>query len=363
MSIASSFTDTLASMSQDIDVEIVDPRYRNKHLTLAQMRGIIPLFNHYFNLKDQFGNKKKISRQEKQSRWISYKNKIWRDYRRAIKGTFASEQALIRRYSEPLTFLKYKLKRANNLKVSDLCVEDQQYYKEIGGLENVEALISRQRNNLDSIERIMPRNSKKRRVADVYALDYERNHNVQVPQYIPPTVEIVNKTSASNAVKNESQNQKMDEALDKLNENLDVFEHEQMLKRKIEAYETTQEKVKALMDFVKNIIHQKPEMIGSIPGMGGLEDQLVISFDIWLHANKTVILQRVSDSQLFIKQIVTMRSDPKDFVTFLQNWKLIRIFKNDEFDAVWKYMQKELNISVKSDKEEADDQDFDLVQL
>ena len=179
MSIASSFTDTLASMSQDMDVQILDPQYKNRHLTLAQMRGIIPLFNHYFVLKDQFGNKKKISRQEKQSRWISYKNKIWRDYKRAIKGTFASEQALIRRYSEPLTFLKYKLKRATNLKVSDLCLEDQQYYKEIGGLDNVEELISRQRNNLDSIERITQRNSKKRKIVDIYAMDYERNHNVK----------------------------------------------------------------------------------------------------------------------------------------------------------------------------------------
>ena len=184
-------------------------------------------------------------------------------------------------------------------------------------------------------------------------------------QAVPPTVQTVNQVPISDSVKQESQSQKIDAAIDKLNENLDVFEQEQMLKRKIEAYETTQEKVKALMDSVQNIICKKPEMIGSIPGMGSLEDQLMISFDIWLHANRTMIFQKVSDSQLFIKQIITMRSDPKDFVAFLQNWKLIRIFKNDKFEQVWKFMQKDLNISVKNDKEEADidAEDFDLVQL
>ena len=96
------------------------------------MKGVVNLVIHYFKQVDEFGNRKKMSRAEKQRRWMSYKQKIWNDYDRLINGTHSSEQALIRRYGDPVTFLKYRLKRTTNLKVEDLGVEDQAYYKEIG---------------------------------------------------------------------------------------------------------------------------------------------------------------------------------------------------------------------------------------
>ena len=58
-----------------------------------------------------------MSAQEKAQRWVSYKQKILREYRRIVKGKFSSEKALIKRYTQPLDFIKYKLKRSKNLKV------------------------------------------------------------------------------------------------------------------------------------------------------------------------------------------------------------------------------------------------------
>ena len=367
MSQPSSFQDTLASMSQDVDIQILNTSMKNKHLTLAQMRGVIPLFNHYFKQVDQFGNKKKISRDEKQARWISYKNKIWRDYKRAIKGTFASEQALIRRYSEPLTFLKYKLKRASNLKVSDLSVEDQQYYKEIGGLDDINALIARQ-HNIDSINKITSRNNKKRKITDVYELEYERNrqrnhnihpHNIHhqnspsnsalnLPEINAYTNIVMNDPLACTNIADESK-EKVDKAIEKLNDDLDVFEQEQLLKKRIEAYEITQEKVKALMEATKNVIETQPAMIGCIPAIGGLDDQLMVCFDFWLNKHKYSIKNKVVDFTLFMEQIMILKSDPKDFVTFLQKWKMLRIFNNDCFDPVWNFITTELSIECKKD--------------
>lgn len=152
MSQMSSYNDSIASLSQDFDFQIdhpLPPIARGKSVTLATMRGVINLFNHYFKQVDELGNKKKMSRVDKHRRWISYKQKIWDDYGRRISGTYASEQALIRRYSDPLTFLKYKLKRARNLVISELSDADQAYYKEIGGTDDVNELIARTKNNFD----------------------------------------------------------------------------------------------------------------------------------------------------------------------------------------------------------------------
>ena len=145
MSQLNSFDDSIVSMSQDFDFQISNPPptpSRGRAVTLATMRGVINLFNHYFKQLDNHGNRKKMTRVEKQRRWVSYKQKIWDEYGRRITGTYASEAALIRRYSDPLTFLKYRLKRARNLKVSDLSEIDQAYYKEIGGTDDPNELIA-----------------------------------------------------------------------------------------------------------------------------------------------------------------------------------------------------------------------------
>eukprot|EP01083_Nonionella_stella_P269518 912018_1 len=143
--------DTLPSMSQtqDSDIQILNapptPKGRNKHLSLVSMRGVCPLFRHYFNVFDAHGRRKRLSKKDKNQRWKNYKQRMYRDYGRVITGTFSSEQALVKRYSNPLSFLKYKLKKTKNLNVTDLSLENQEYYREIGGLDDVEQLIRNQR--------------------------------------------------------------------------------------------------------------------------------------------------------------------------------------------------------------------------
>ena len=140
--------------------------------------------------------------------------------------------------------------------------------------------------------------------------------------------------------------------MDKLNDDLDIFEQEQLLKKKIEAYEITLEKVRAMMHGVKTLLGNEPRMIGSIPGVGNLDDQLIIFFDYWLDTYKQAILSEVESKDLFLTQITLFRSDGPEFVTFLHKWKLMRIMHSDAFRPVWNWMVDEMNISVKGDKDE-----------
>eukprot|EP01084_Bolivina_argentea_P043810 80684_1 len=63
---------------------------RNQHLTLSQMRGARQIFNHYFPKIPG----KRMNKDEKNRRWVSYKNKIYQEYGRVITGKFASERGL-----------------------------------------------------------------------------------------------------------------------------------------------------------------------------------------------------------------------------------------------------------------------------
>ena len=46
------------------------------------------------------------------------------------------------------------------------------------------------------------------------------------------------------------------------------------------------------------------------------------------------------------QQLLVLKSDSKDFLSFLQQWKMIRIIKGDSFLEVWDWMRKELNIEL-----------------
>lgn len=391
MSQDSMFNDSMASVSQDVNFQILNPApplTRGKAVTFATMRGVINLFNHYFKQTDEFGNKKKMSRVEKQRRWVSYKQKIWNDYGRQINGTYASEQALIRRYSDPLTFLKYRLKRATNLVISELSEEDQAYYKEIGGTDDVQQLYHRQR-NIDSLSNFTQPPLKRQRNAphqvqsnrnynqrmftpEIQILNeqnfrVDNNHNRHVPAI--NQLHFSNKPTTQNCpprtlnLKTENVEKDLDLAMDKLNDNLDIFEQEQLLKKKIEAYEITKEKVRALMIGIKTLLSTQPEMIGAIPGIGGLDEQLILFFDFWLKQNKTIILEDVTSKSLLMSQLTLFRSDAQEFNAFLQKWKLMRIFNDNSFLPVWNWMKEELNILSKADKSEKsnDAEDVELI--
>lgn len=112
--------------SQEEQVFLTEKRVPNKQLPFPMMRGVCHLHAHWFP------KGKRFSTEERASRWVTYKAKIKREYGRIIKGKFSSEKALVQRYSNPLKFLKYRLKRVRNLKVEDLSAEDREYYREIG---------------------------------------------------------------------------------------------------------------------------------------------------------------------------------------------------------------------------------------
>ena len=400
MSQMNSFEDSIASMSQDFDFQNSLPPptpARGRGVTLATMRGVINLFNHYFKQVDENGNKKKMTRVEKHRRWISYKQKIWDEYGRRITGTYASETALIRRYSDPLTFLKYRLKRARNLRVSDLSQIDQAYYREIGGTEDVDELIDQTSTNIDSIRSFSQPLVKRPRLerptiqngmqsnpfittnlANVNFQTQNRNHNLNhIPhpnhQHTGTQQRTKNRMVAvnTNVVSNVTQNvssptnsnnkkptkQELDQAIEQVAGDMDIFEQEQLLKKKIEAFEMTQEKVRALIMSVKSLLSNEPQMIGAIPGIGCLDDQMQIFFDYWLNQYKERILSEVESQSLFYNQLMLLKADPMEYQSFLQKWKLMRMFKNDSFISVWKWMIKELNVSIKNAKEEADQND------
>ena len=115
-SIDDSIIGSQTSAQTQEQIFVTTNRIRNQHLTLAQMRGVKQIFKHYFPKTPG----KRMTRDEKNRRWTSYKNKIYQDYNRIITGKFSSEKALVKRYSEPLSFLKYKLKRSTNLKLSEI---------------------------------------------------------------------------------------------------------------------------------------------------------------------------------------------------------------------------------------------------
>ena len=64
---------------------------KNEQLTVAQTRGVVQIFSHYFPKND----KQRSSREEKNRKWISYRNRIHQEYKRSVVGKlkYSSEKA------------------------------------------------------------------------------------------------------------------------------------------------------------------------------------------------------------------------------------------------------------------------------
>lgn len=108
------------------------------------------------------------------------------------------------------------------------------------------------------------------------------------------------------------------------------------------------------MSGVKTLSGNQPEMIGSVPGIGALDDQMSVFFDYWVHQNKQAMLQEITSKSLFMSQLMLLRTDVQEFNVFLCKWKLIRILNDDSFISVWDWMKDELNSPCVQDKDEAD---------
>ena len=277
---------------------VTTTRVRNQHLGLAQMRGVIQIHNHYFPK----GTGKRMNKDEKNRKWISYKNRIYQEYGRIITGKYASEKALVKRYSQPLSFLKYKLKRATNLNVSELSQADKDYFHEIGGIDDINELIKKTY-NIDSVEKASENfqtlfgGRKRRRLnqANDNPNDNSHNTNSNNPQQgndaehidllqFPPVTE----------PKTENGNSKptLLPALSFLQSKLDIFEQEQLEKKKLETREITKQKIIALSETIEAQFNGKAHLIGCIPGIAG-GDQEKLAFNCWINKYKQSINRSV----------------------------------------------------------------------
>ena len=376
---------SLASIDQEI--QILSKKKTTQHLTHAQARGIVKLFNYYFKQRDSSGRIKRLSKSEKARRWRLYKIKVYHQYHRLIKSEFPSEAALVKRYSDPLSFLKYRLKRYRNLKVSDLSREDQEYYKEIGGLEDVEAMRQRQA-NIDSISKSEAKAfQQSSNVMDVEENDvgiqlallqeatnanhnsqnHNHNHNRNPQQQrqrlnttnilniesLPPQVPIMPELSQATQIVTEP---KLDVALEQVYQNFNEFEREQLEKKKDTAIILTKQKTKAFLEMVTDEISNKPQLLGFLPGVT-LQDQLIIGFQTWIFDNLNKIIQHGYNKQKLVQQLSVLKGANVGSLLFLQQWKLQRIIFEDDFNLVWKFVTKQLKILRQSEKEELDDID------
>lgn len=330
---------------------------RKPHTPYSKVRGIVALYKQYFPDKDEYGRKRRMSRKEMESRFKGYKVAVFRDYGRRVKGTLNSEKTYIKRHTEPLSFLKYKLKRAKNLDVMDLTLADRLYYHEIGGKDGVDDIEGyfNDQPNVDSISSALGPPAQRRRLnstcssviseplvvtlEDVEASVLAIPPKLETPQFTDTLKEILNKTTA--------------------------YEREQIEKKKVEVQTLFGEKCAIMVKHVQKCLEEHPELIGFIPLTSG-EEQGTNALDYWIKQHASEIKSQIRDISLFLIQVGALRSSDDDWRAFVHGWKLRRLMYDDEFSAVWKWMVTELNLELKSDKEEMDADDEpeeDLTQV
>lgn len=368
--VSGSFTNSIPSQQPSQSMTVNNHFVTNKHLSYAQIRGVIQIFNYHFPK-----NGKRMNKSERNKRWLAYKNKILQDYGRVITGKLASEKAYIKRYSKPLDFLKYKLKRVDNLKLEDLPTQaDRDYYFEIGGFEDVDALISQTYDiNMDSVQRISNNfenynnNRKRRRIDTDLDQDDDLNHNRNIDisqqlQHNNQEIEICEPINNDSSLMPPPVSKKRKLKIEKmqrqthpfsiLRNRLDVFEQEQLDKKKIEMFEITKQKLAATKSTMHSYLINDPHLIGCIPGV---ENQAGLAFDCWLNTYKEAIMKDEAiknQLELFLYQLTLIRSDMTEWNNFISTWKLYRIFYKDNFQIVWNKIKNELDIDTPSDKNE-----------
>jgi len=363
--------ETPITLSVDQEMQILNKAKTSQHLTHAQARGIIKLFHYYFKQRDSTGRIKRLSKQEKARKWKLYKTKVYQQYNRLIKSEFSSEAALVKRYSDPMTFLKYKLKRHRNLKVSDLSLADQDYYHELGGVDDIDEMRRRQA-NLDSL----PKTQRKAFNTTQMELDgtdvavhnnHNHNHNVnniESQVHIQPSHFMPN-TGYIQSIPPETKNvmpelseiitePKIDTTLEQLHQNYSDFEREQMDKKKDVANILTKEKTKAFLIEMADQMTTKPSLIGMMPGLN-LKHQLLIGFQSWISQNINKIMEFGYNKNLLTQKLAMIKGDNTETLLFLQHWKMRRIIFGDDFRTVWTFVCMSLNIRKPNDKQEASD--------
>ncbi len=144
-----------------------------------------------------------------------------------------------------------------------------------------------------------------------------------------------------------------------LNDKLDIFEIEQLDKKKIEMYENTKQKTLALTECLETQFISNPHKIGCIPGVSGIQQQK-FAFNCWINKykqdikNDTAIKNNGMD--LFIEQLKVLQTSAVSWDIFFTKWQLNRILHDDNFETTWKCVKLYLNVSdVDFDDFEDDD--------
>lgn len=338
--------------------------HRKPHVPYAQMRGIIKLFNFYFVNKDKHGRNRRLSREERKSRWKSYKQQVKAEYGKVIKCTLLSEKTNIKRHTDPLTFLKYKLGRAKDLDVNHLAPADKAYFYEIGGIDDLSVLHAQQ-SNVDSVTAALGPRAKRRRLASSVISDVtmmstdsslpnlsqSQDDALTIDSTIPPML-----LQPPKLEKNYS------DALASLHDDLTVYEREQVQKKRAETKAVFGEKCEVVTNHLRQCLEQHPELIGLLPFPSG-DEQIVNAFDYWVSHHVDLIKSKVMTISAFLQRVDAVRADEKEWRLFVRDWKMHRIMHKDDFKVIWDWIVEKLEIVTCNEKEECDDDaDIDLTQ-
>ena len=142
----------------------------------------------------------------------------------------------------------------------------------------------------------------------------------------------------------DSEENQLPEALNALNDKLDIFEREQMDKKKIETFEISKQRLLALKTSIESQLINDPQLIGCIPGV---ENQENLAFDCWINKYKHVIKSDdaiKNELDTFIQQIAILKTEMPEWNLFVNKWKLSRILFGDDFQKIWNMVKTELNI-------------------
>ncbi len=184
------------------------------------------------------------------------------------------------------------------------------------------------------------------------------NTNNRDNQEIPPPLVIEPKTEEEKGGES-----KLTHALSILNDKLDIFEREQLDKKKIEMFEVTKQKILSLMKCVESEFINSPHLIGCMPGING-PDQEKLAFNCWLNHFKKHILKDTCIKSItmdfFIQQIISLQTDHSAWHSFYVHWILNRILYDDKFSVIWSQMKMYLNIPYVPANINENDSDLDL---
>ena len=197
------------------------------------------------------------------------------------------------------------------------------------------------------------RASKKRRISDdLPANANNHNHNRRDPTVeqdhgvvhdltdfatfdLPPKLEKKKKGDSQKPLRR---------VLNQLQDKLDLFERIQLDKKKVETSEITITKMEAMAQAMEEQYLTKPHLIGAVPSVS---NQLEIAWNCWMMSHHETIFKTESikeDVELFVTQLVSLKAADAEWREFLSRWQMLRILHQDEFNAVWRSIKKELNI-------------------